>query len=287
MAKRRDKAAAEANVSADSSFWSDRAMTQSSLHNQRRVARAPVGENIRMTALSMAAISAVMMASALFFTTPAAAKAARNSPLWLQSDSIDFTRELGAPPANNTPAAQADLDAVVAATKARTPEREAMAIEDARQTLVRFLEGMDIDISKKQTSEARGLFKEINTEMEILLHRFKLQYDRRRPFQANKKIVKACAKNQPKSSSYPSTHAATGTLFAALLSEAAPELRTRLEARGLTYGESRTICGFHYPSDTAAGMKAGLLVAKALLTNAPFKTRFIETRAEIRSMLGL
>ena len=227
------------------------------------------------------------MVSTAFFATPATAKAARNSLLWLQPDSIDFTRELGIPPANNTPAAQADLDAVVAATRSRTPEREAAAIEDARQTLVRFLEGMDIDISKKNSNEARSLFKEINLEMEIMLHRFKLQFDRKRPYEAQKKLVKACATKLPKSSSYPSTHAATGSLFAALLSEVAPELRTRLEARGLSYGESRTICGFHYPSDTAAGTKAGLLVAKALMTSVPFKARFTETRAEIRSVLGL
>jgi acid phosphatase (class A) len=176
---------------------------------------------------------------------------------------------------------------VVAITKARTPEREAAAIEDARQTLVRFLEGMDIDISKKQTSEARGFFKEINTEMEILLHRYKLQYDRRRPFQANKKNVKACAKNQPKTSSYPSTHAATGSLFAAILIEAAPEMKAKLEARAENYAESRMICGFHYPTDTQAGLKAGKLIAAALMANKPFRTRYTETRSEIRSALGL
>jgi acid phosphatase (class A) len=232
-------------------------------------------------------LSAMVVVLAMICATPATAKAARNALLWLQPDSIDLTRELGVPPTNNTPAAQADMDAVVAVTKARTPEREAMAVEDARQTLVRFLEGMDIDISKKQSSEARGLFKEINTEMEILLHRFKLQFDRRRPFQGNKKTVRACAKNQPKSSSYPSSHAATGSLFAAILAEAAPEMKARLEARGEAYAESRTVCGFHYPTDTQAGLKAGRLIAVALMANKPFKTRFIETRTEIRSALGL
>jgi acid phosphatase (class A) len=238
-------------------------------------------------ALLIAGLFAMVVASTLLSSSPATAKAARNSLLWLQPDSIDFTRELGAPPASNTPAAQADMDAIISITKARTPEREALAIEDARQTLVRFLEGMDIDISKKQTSEARGLFKEINTEMEILLHRFKLQYDRRRPFQANKKTVKACAKNQPRSSSYPSSHAATGSLFAAILTEAAPEMKARFEARGEAYAESRTICGFHYPTDTQAGLKAGKLIAAALMANKPFKTRYSETRTEIRSALGL
>jgi acid phosphatase (class A) len=241
----------------------------------------------RATSWFAAGIAGLLLAMSPPLATSASAKAPRNSLLWLQPDSIDLTRELGAPPAPNTPAAQADMGAVIAITKARTPEREASAGEDARQTLVRFLEGMDIDISKKNTTEARALFREVNTEMEILLHRFKLQFDRQRPFQANKKNIRACAKNQPKSTSYPSTHATTGGLFAALLADAAPEMRAKLEARSQTYAESRLICGFHYPTDTQAGLKAGKLIAVALLANKPFSTRFNETRAEIRASLGL
>ncbi len=207
--------------------------------------------------------------------------------LWLQPNAIDFAKELGNPPAAGSPAQKADLDAVVAATRARTPAREAAAKEDGRQTLVRFLEGMEIDISKKQTSEARALFKQANAELETMVHVFKLQSERRRPYLAEKKLVKPCPGNMPRTSSFPSTHAATGTLFAALLTEAAPELKAKNEARALSYGESRMVCGFHYLTDTQAGAKVGELVAKALLADKAFKARFDETRKEIRSALGL
>lgn len=286
-AKKRDKAVADANVSFDSSFRPVRFMTHPSSHTHCPPASALLRSCSRSARWLATGIMGLALLMAPLLATSASAKAPRNSLLWLQPDSLDLTRELGAPPAPNTAAAQSDMGAVVAITRARTPEQEATAIEDDRQTLVRFLEGMDIDISKKNTTEARALFKEVNTEMEIFLHRFKLQYDRQRPFQANKKNVRACPRNQPKSSSYPSSHAATGSLFAALLAQAAPEMRSRLEARGETYAESRLICGFHYPTDTQAGLKAGKLIAAALLANKPFSTRFNETRAEIRASLGL
>lgn len=218
---------------------------------------------------------------------PVQAKTQRSTLLWLKPDSLPFERELGSPPVLNSPAQKAEFDTVVALTKTRTPEREQQAVEDARQTLVRFLEGMQIDISKKNTNEARSLFREANLELEIALHRFKQQFDRRRPYEGFRKLVKVCPGNLPKTSSFPSTHAATGSLFASLLAEAAPEFRSGLEERAIAYGESRTICGLHFPSDTAAGAKAGRLVATALLADPQFRARFDDTRKEIRSALGL
>jgi acid phosphatase (class A) len=238
-------------------------------------------------ARSVAYAAMALALSASLLGTSAEARERRDVLLWLQPNAIDFQKELGNPPAAGSPTQKADLEAVIAATKARTAVREKFAQEDARQTLVRFLEGMDIDISKKQTSEARALFKQANTELETMVHVFKLQSERRRPYLAEKKLVKPCPGNQPRTSSYPSTHSATGTLFAALLNEAVPELKARTEARAVEYGESRLICGFHYPTDTVAGAKAGDLVAKALLANKAFKTRFDETRKEIRTALGM
>lgn len=256
-------------------------MTRSLSHISTRYARLS-------HALMCSILAVGLMVTGLMATAdPAYAKAKRNSLLWLTPDSVNLTRELGPPPAPNTPESKSELEAVIALTKARTPQREAVATEDARQSLVRFLEGMDIDISKKNSSEARSLFREADLEMELILHRFKLQYDRKRPFVTNKKAVTACKAKTPNTSSYPSTHAATGTLFAALLAEAAPEIREKVDARAISYGESRVVCGYHYASDVAAGAKAGRLIAAALLANGPFRTRFNETRAEIRATLGL
>lgn len=225
--------------------------------------------------------------SACLAAGSAEARERRDVLIWLQPNAIDFQKELGNPPAAGSAVQKADLEAVVAATKARTPARELEAKEDGRQTLVRFLEGMEIDISKKQSSEARALFKQANTELETVMHVFKLQSERRRPYLAERKLVKPCTGNMPRTSSYPSTHAATGTLFAALLNEAAPERKTRHDERAAQYGESRLVCGLHYPTDTQAGARAGELVAKALLANKAFKARFDETRKEIRTALGL
>jgi acid phosphatase (class A) len=61
--------------------------------------------------------------------------------------------------------------------------------------------------------------------------------------------------------SYPSTHAALGWIWASVLTALAPDRADRLIARGISFGESRVICGFHYRSD----VEAGRLAAAALM----------------------
>ncbi len=66
-----------------------------------------------------------------------------------------------------------------------------------------------------------------------------------------------------------------------------PEFAEKFEARVKDYGQSRLVCGFHYPTDLVAGDKAGRAVAKALLAERAFRARFDETRPEIRQAFGL
>ena len=61
--------------------------------------------------------------------------------------------------------------------------------------------------------------------------------------------------------SYPSTHAALGWIWASVLTALAPDRADRLIARGIAFGESRVVCGFHYKSD----IDAGRLAAAALM----------------------
>jgi acid phosphatase (class A) len=50
------------------------------------------------------------------------------------------------------------------------------------------------------------------------------------------------------SGSYPSTHAMIGLLTGMVLAELFPERSAELLARGVDFGQSRVVCGFHYPS---------------------------------------
>lgn len=208
--------------------------------------------------------------------------------LWLDGAKLDIAKIVGLPPAQNTPEARAEFEQVLQISQARTPEREKEAIADQRQALVNFLTGIDNSYVDNTHREVRLLFREAQIELSILLKSVHRLTNRPRPFSVwNRVRVKPCPGARPDGTSFPSAHAATAALYAELLKAAVPELDEKLEERVKSYDESRLICGFHYPSDLAAGDKAGRAVAKALLADKAFRVRFDETVPEIRVALGV
>lgn len=221
------------------------------------------------------------------FAQPASAQQ-RSYLIWLEPGKIDLASVIGLPPAQNSPEQRAEFETVLQISSSRTPEREKAAIADQYQTLVRFLDGMDHSYVEGSQREMRLMFREAQIELGIVLLSVRRLTNRQRPFTVwNKVRVKPCPGGRPDGSSFPAGHAATAALFAELLSQAAPELADKFEARVKTYNESRLVCGFHYPSDLVAGDKAGRVVAKALLAQTAFRARFDETLPEIRKAFGL
>jgi len=86
--------------------------------------------------------------------------------------------------------------------------------------------------------------------------------------------------------SYPSGHAISGWLWASALAEIAPAFADALFARGEAFGDSRVVCGFHYPSDVAAGR----LVASALLARLHADPKFLsdlgQAKKEIAALMA-
>ncbi len=232
---------------------------------------------------------AVLLAPGLLMATLGTATAQqRTNLIWLDWGKVDIAAAIGQPPATNSPENRQEFEEVLQITLNRTPEREKAAIADQYQTLARFLEGMGIDGRLSEHREARLLFREAQIELGIMLLSVRRLTNRTRPFAMwNKVRVKPCPGGRPDGTSFPSAHAATAALYAALLSEAAPEMKAKFDDRVASYGESRLVCGFHFRSDLPAGEKAGRLVAAALLADRAFRQRFDETRVEIRKSLGL
>lgn len=87
------------------------------------------------------------------------------------------------------------------------------------------------------------------------------------------------------SGSYPSTHALLGWFVGTLLAELAPEHAQATLARGIEFGDSRVVCGFHYQSDVDAGrLAAGALTAR-LHANDQFVADSAEARKQLRAAL--
>jgi acid phosphatase (class A) len=90
-----------------------------------------------------------------------------------------------------------------------------------------------------------------------------------------------------KSGSFPSTHAGVGMLWALILTQLAPDKADAVAAKGYQFGESRLVCGFHYPSDLAAGRLAMTVLFARLQTNQAFKDQMLAAKAKMDELRGL
>lgn len=90
----------------------------------------------------------------------------------------------------------------------------------------------------------------------------------------------------PENGSYPSGHALLGMIVAMILSEADPDSTDDLMARGLAFGESRLICGFHYPSDLAGGRLVASVLFARLQSSPEFQSDMAQVRDEIHRARG-
>lgn len=86
--------------------------------------------------------------------------------------------------------------------------------------------------------------------------------------------------------SYPSGHAGLGWLWGATLAELAPQFADVFLARGIAFGQSRVVCGFHYPSDIAAGRLAGAALLQRLHADPQFLKDLAEAKKEVAAAVA-
>lgn len=89
------------------------------------------------------------------------------------------------------------------------------------------------------------------------------------------------------SGSYPSGHATYGWMWGQVLAAMVPERADAITARAYAFGQSRLVCGFHYPSDLAAGRLAAAALFARLITTPAFHHDFAAAREDVRSALHL
>jgi len=86
--------------------------------------------------------------------------------------------------------------------------------------------------------------------------------------------------------SYPSGHATTGWLWGSILAEIAPQFADQLIARGIAFGDSRVVCGFHYPSDVQSARLAAAALLDRLHGDAAFLRDLAQAKQEVGALLA-
>lgn len=194
---------------------------------------------------------------------------------------------LGAPPAADSPAMEADRAANAQALAARATPRWRQAAQDADlgfpAAAHNFTCALDAPISRLRTPALYRLMQRSALDAGGATAEAKAHYDRPRPFEVNRQPIctPSAARSLRADGSYPSGHSAVGWAWALVLREVAPARKEPLMARGHEFGQSRVVCNVHWQSDVEAGRLVAEAVVKRLHQNAEFKRDLEAARREV------
>lgn len=162
----------------------------------------------------------------------------------------------------------------------RNTERGKQAIKDANTSTANLLEvfseAFGMTLSEERTPEIYKLIGRMKEDAGSYATRCtKNKYKRMRPYALYNEptSVPEAEEGLRNNGSYVSGHSATGIAVAMVLATINPARQNELYKRGLEFGDSRWIVGFHHYSDVKAGQMVGALVLPALLNNEEFRTQ--------------
>ena len=121
-------------------------------------------------------------------------------------------------------------------------------------------------------------FKRVSLDANHYLDIGKYHWQRPRPFQVDPSLTPV---TPAKGYSYPSGHAAFGTLNALILADLFPQNRDAILALGRDMGWHRVMLADHYPSDIYAGRVVGQALFHALSASPDFQHDLAEVKTEI------
>ncbi|HXP96524.1 MAG TPA: phosphatase PAP2 family protein [Telmatospirillum sp.] len=228
----------------------------------------------------------------VLMVAPIVASHAVETP-YLTAEDVPLLDLLPPPPAPDSAAQQADMEAVVAAQAARTDASAEQAKADSLRSVMRFADVLGAGANDQALPVTKALFRQVARETEELTDLAKARYQRPRPFATNAALhpllVTPSDGSRPtgQSPSYPSGHSAFAAVAGILLAGMVPEQRTAIFVRADTFAHNRLVAGVHFPSDIEAGRIAGTVIANALLHNPRFLADYDRSRTELRHALGL
>lgn len=190
------------------------------------------------------------------------------------------------PPAAGSPAQALDEEVYRSTRKLRDSPRWKQAAADANlrfpAATAFFACPIGIDISEAATPHLNMLLRRIRMDASRANDKAKDHYKRKRPYLAHGE--ESCTPaEKDHSDSYPSGHASIGWAWALALAEIVPDRSDAILARGVAFGDSRTICGAHWKSDVDAGRLVGAATVARLHGDPVFESQMEHARREVEA----
>jgi acid phosphatase (class A) len=204
---------------------------------------------------------------------------------YLDPSRVDLVHILAPPPAPDSTAGKADLQAVLDAQRMRTPAEVADAQADVQLSVLRFADVMGSGFTPANLRFTAAFFERIATDDRQAILAAKAYFNRPRPFVADPEVKPVV--HEPANASYPSGHAAFAYVDAIILAYMVPEKAAAIFDRAARFAHNRVVAGVHYPSDVEAGRICGSVVDNVLLHDPHFMADFATARIEVRRAVGL
>jgi acid phosphatase (class A) len=228
-----------------------------------------------MTKHLFAAAAALLLSACTTLQDAALPVAAALTP------SVEATEFIAGPPTGDM--AEAEARAV------RGPWSETRVAQarydDQFDPFVAFAPVLGPDFTAEHFPWTRDVFDRVRTPLGAAIGVAKSRFDRDRPFEVDANVAPCITPDDRlrASGAYPSGHAAFGWAWALVLAELNPARADAILARGREYGDSRIVCGLHYPSDVEAGRLIAAAALARLRAEPAFREAMDAARAEYQT----
>jgi acid phosphatase (class A) len=197
---------------------------------------------------------------------------------YLQPSDLDLGDLLPPPPAPDSAQDKADVALLRAMIANGGEARWQKALADDASVYDRFADQLGIMPDRKRLPRLVRLLNRVSEDVLAATSKAKKRHPRPRPFQRFA-LARVCGEKTPPKpeaspttgTSYPSGHASLSWAVALVMMEAAPMQAGTLISRAAGYGNSRVVCGLHFPSDVEAGRITGAAIVDKLLAVPDFR----------------
>jgi acid phosphatase (class A) len=214
----------------------------------------------------MAAIKALALSALVF--TPVAVRADPSPAEGVSLDPAPLERVVGTPPAARSAEAGQDLAVLLWLQQARTPEIVSSSWTLLERNPTAFSRALGVDMGRT-TPRLNAALKAFLKPVDGIKDQIKDRVNRPRPFVSHPQII-PCLPLET-TASFPSGHSTWFRAASELLADLLPERRSRLLELGRHGGNSRVLCGMHYPSDVEAGQRLGVAAANQLIQSPQWR----------------
>lgn len=195
------------------------------------------------------------------------------------------------PPEAGSQAAKAEDEQFGWLHRAANARRWQVAVEDDLSLYPRFTDQLGFRIERATTPALVTLLNRIAEDTLAVAADAKARHPRLRPFQASQ-LARVCGQAAPpkpdpaaQGTGYPSGHAAAGWGAALVLVEAVPAGAQAIIGRAVAFGQSRVVCGLHFPADIEAGHFIGSAVIARAFEQPGFRQDLACARREVEAVM--